>query len=106
MVIGMQPYGTFFFFVAINICSMIWAWFFIPELSGRSLESMEELFNLPWYLIGRRGNELAKDHSETSRIDYSQGALRYLDDKDSTEHLENSRERRDRRSEDLKDPED
>ncbi|GMG21828.1 unnamed protein product [Ambrosiozyma monospora] len=29
---------------------------------------MEELFNLPWYLIGRRGAELAPDHSEVNRI--------------------------------------
>ncbi|GME81239.1 unnamed protein product [Ambrosiozyma monospora] len=29
---------------------------------------MEELFNLPWYLIGRRGAELAPDHSEVNRV--------------------------------------
>lgn len=100
----MHPYGTFFFFVAVNVLSIAWAWFFLPELSGRSLESMEDLFNLPWYLIGRKGNSLAKDHSETSRIDYNHGAIRYLDDKESTEFIENRNDKR--RSEDLKEPED
>ncbi|EGV64233.1 hypothetical protein CANTEDRAFT_113792 [Yamadazyma tenuis ATCC 10573] len=90
MLLTLQPYGTFFFFVAINAISLIWAWFFIPEISGRSLESMEELFSLPWYVIGRRGAKLCPDHSEINKMDYSRGTLRYLDDeKPSEEFIEN-----------------
>ncbi|CAH6722017.1 hexose transporter Hxt9p [[Candida] jaroonii] len=89
MLLTLQPYGTFFFFVGVNFLALTWAWFCIPEVSGRSLESMEELFNLPWYLIGRRGHILCPDHSEVNKIDYSKGKFRYLD-KPETEMHENA----------------
>ncbi|EGV64219.1 hypothetical protein PSN45_003653 [Yamadazyma tenuis] len=88
MLIALKPYGTFFLFVAVNVISLAWAWFFIPELSGRSLESMEEMFNLPWYQIGRNGPKLCPDHSEINKMDYSKGTLRYLDEKPSEEFYE------------------
>ncbi|GME75521.1 unnamed protein product [Ambrosiozyma monospora] len=68
MMSGMNTYGAFYFFVGVLALGLLFVWFFLPECSGRSLESMEELFNLPWYLIGRRGAELAPDHSEVNRI--------------------------------------
>ncbi|CAH6722018.1 galactose transporter [[Candida] jaroonii] len=89
MLLTMKPYGTFFFFVAVNAISLAWAWFFIPEVSGRSLESMEELFSLPWYQIGRKGHILCPDHSEVNKIDYSKGKFRYLE-KPETEMIENA----------------
>lgn len=54
---GINPNGTFWFFSAVTILGGIWVWFFVPETSGRSLESMNRLFELPWYKIGRYGNE-------------------------------------------------
>ncbi|KAI1362055.1 major facilitator superfamily transporter quinate [Xylaria arbuscula] len=54
---GINPNGTFWFFSAVTILGGVWVWFFVPETSGRSLESMNRLFELPWYQIGRRGNE-------------------------------------------------
>lgn len=48
--------GTFWSFAAITIIGGLWVWFFVPETGGRSLESMDRLFELPWYKIGRRGN--------------------------------------------------
>ncbi|CAI5759433.1 unnamed protein product [Candida verbasci] len=45
---------------------LIWA-FFLPELKGRSLESIEEVFTLQWYNL-RRCNELVPDHSQVHRI--------------------------------------
>ena len=71
MLLAMDNYGAFYFFVAIMIIGLLWAWFFIPEVAGRSLESMEEIFNLPWYLIGRKGAELCPDYSEINKITYS-----------------------------------
>ncbi|GME75300.1 unnamed protein product [Ambrosiozyma monospora] len=65
---GMNNYGAFYFFVGVLAMGLFFAWFFLPEVAGRSLESMEELFNLPWYLIGRRGAKLAPDHSEVNRV--------------------------------------
>lgn len=55
---GMGPAGTWWFFTAITIFSGVWAWFSIPETSQVSLEDMDRLFALPWYLIGRSGGQL------------------------------------------------
>lgn len=69
MLLAMDNYGAFFFFAAVLVIGLATFWFFLPEVSGRSLESMEELFNLPWYLIGRRGAQLCPDYSESARRD-------------------------------------
>ncbi|KAI0015019.1 putative MFS quinate transporter [Xylariomycetidae sp. FL0641] len=53
---GISPKGTFWFFFAITLLGGVWVWFFVPETAGRSLESMNRLFALPWYKIGRYGN--------------------------------------------------
>ncbi|KAI0131907.1 quinate permease [Xylariales sp. AK1849] len=54
---GINPDGTFWMFAAITILGGIWVWFSVPETSGRSLESMNRLFDLPWYKIGLHGND-------------------------------------------------
>ncbi|KAI0880539.1 putative MFS quinate transporter [Annulohypoxylon maeteangense] len=54
---GISPMGTFWCFGAVTVLGGLWVWFFVPETAGRSLESMDRLFELPWYAIGRRGNE-------------------------------------------------
>ncbi|KAK6203218.1 quinate permease [Scheffersomyces amazonensis] len=89
MLLGMNRYGTFYFFSGICLISLFWAWFFVPEVSGRSLESMEEVFNLPWYLIGRKGAQLCPDHSALNRITQSI-QTRGLDDleKQNEQHVE------------------
>ena len=71
MMLTMNNYGAFYFFFAVMLVSLVWAWFFIPEVAGRSLESMEEIFNLPWYLIGRKGAELCPDYSEINKITHN-----------------------------------
>ncbi|ETS83623.1 hypothetical protein PFICI_05499 [Pestalotiopsis fici W106-1] len=57
---GISPKGTFWFFAAVTILGGFWVWFSVPETSGRSLESMNRLFDLPWYKIGLHGNEDAE----------------------------------------------
>ncbi|KAJ5384150.1 Major facilitator superfamily domain general substrate transporter [Penicillium concentricum] len=61
---GIDPKGTFWCFAAITVIGGAWVWFSIPETAGRSLESMDRLFALPWYKIGRYGNQDAdeRDH--------------------------------------------
>ncbi|KAI1809242.1 major facilitator superfamily transporter quinate [Poronia punctata] len=54
---GITPKGTFWFFSAITVLGGVWVWFFVPETAGRSLESMNRLFELPWHQIGRHGND-------------------------------------------------
>jgi hypothetical protein len=58
---GLSPRGTFWFFAAVTIVGGVWVWFTIPETAGRSLESMDRLFALPWYKIGRYGNADAEE---------------------------------------------
>ena len=41
-----------------------WAWLFIPETAGRSLESMDEMFTLRWWEIGRHGAKVGHELKE------------------------------------------
>lgn len=59
---GIDPKGTFWCFAAVTIIGGIWVWFSVPETAGRSLESMDRLFALPWYKIGLYGNRDAEEH--------------------------------------------
>jgi sugar porter (SP) family MFS transporter len=58
---GITPSGTFWCFAAVTVLGGFWVWFFVPETSGRSLESMDNLFALPWYKIGLHGNKDAEE---------------------------------------------
>ena len=54
---GISPKGTFWCFAAVTFVGGLWVWLFVPETSGRTLESMDRLFDLPWYRIGLYGNK-------------------------------------------------
>lgn len=58
MFITMTYGGTMLFFSIITLIGLVWVYFFLPELSGKSLEAVDAVFELPWYLIGRKGKEL------------------------------------------------
>lgn len=59
-----------FFFSAVTLLGLIWVWFFLPELAGKSLESIDAIFELPWYLIGRKGKQLTKGQGgEVEKLD-------------------------------------
>ncbi|KXT07336.1 hypothetical protein AC578_511 [Pseudocercospora eumusae] len=58
MFLSMTYGGTMMFFAIVTLLGLAWSWFFLPELAGKSLESIDAVFNLPWYLIGRKGKEL------------------------------------------------
>jgi Sugar (and other) transporter len=55
---SLQPSGTFWFFAAVTLLGLAWTWFFLPETASKSLESMDELFSPPWYLMGRKGAKM------------------------------------------------
>ncbi|PGH23932.1 hypothetical protein AJ80_01994 [Polytolypa hystricis UAMH7299] len=55
---AMTPQGTFFFFAAVTLLGLLWMWFFLPETAGKSLEAMDEMFSLPWWVIGRKGAKM------------------------------------------------
>lgn len=91
MMLAMEPYGAFYLFSGVLGVSLFWAWFFVPEVAGRSLESMEEIFNLPWYLVGRKGPELCPDHSELNKLHVDKdGHVEYDENvKPTQEYVEN-----------------
>lgn len=69
---GISPKGTFWCFAAVTLLGGLWVWFFVPETGGRTLESMDRLFDLPWYRIGLYGNKDADEqdvvHDEKARM--------------------------------------
>ncbi|GAP86996.1 putative quinate permease [Rosellinia necatrix] len=80
---GITPGGTFWFFAAVTVLGGAWVWFFVPETGGRSLESMNRLFELPWYQIGRRGNDDADRLDEAlneKQADMLGGAAEHVDE--------------------------
>ena len=56
------------FFSCVTAIGLAWVWFFLPETSGKSLESLDAIFGLPWYLIGRKGAELTKGTGGLSEV--------------------------------------
>ena len=85
---GIDPKGTFWCFAAITILGGIWVWFSIPETAGRSLESMDRLFALPWYKIGRYGNKDAeeRDHVVNEKMEVmtqSHGTAQHVERQDA-----------------------
>jgi sugar porter (SP) family MFS transporter len=61
---GISPKGTFWCFAAVTVLGGLWVLVSVPETSGRSLESMDRLFDLPWYKIGLYGNRDAERQDE------------------------------------------
>lgn len=61
MFLGLTTGGTMMFFSVVTLIGLAWAWFFLPELAGKSLEAIDAVFELPWHLIGRKGKEMTAD---------------------------------------------
>lgn len=77
---GITPLGTFWFFSAVTIIGGVWVWVSVPETAGRSLESMDRLFELPWYKIGLYGNRDAESKDQEA-LDVSEkvGAVEHVE---------------------------
>jgi len=67
---GLTPHGTFYFFGIISIVGMIWVWLCVPEAAGRSLESIDKLFDLPWYKIGLFGKKYAEEYDREHAVEH------------------------------------
>lgn len=81
---GITPKGTFWFFSVVTVLGGLWVWFSVPETSGRSLESMDRLFSLPWYRIGLHGNKDAEDQDQeaNAKMDTMMGTSEHVETKD------------------------
>lgn len=86
---GLTPAGTFWLFTAITLIGLVWAWWFIPETAGLSLEQMDYLFTLKWWRIGTRGRREAEkmvDEQETRfAIDVKAGREQWQEDAEARE---------------------
>ncbi|KAL3297957.1 quinate transport protein [Colletotrichum asianum] len=56
-----ERYGAFILFAVICSVSLVYVYLAMPETSGRSLESMESLFNRPWYTVHKVAYPKAED---------------------------------------------
>jgi len=72
---GLTPSGTFYFFAAISIIGAVWVWLCIPEAAGRSLESVDKLFDLPWYKIGLHGKKVAEEFDREMEARFAEEKL-------------------------------
>lgn len=63
---GLTSAGTFWFFAVVTLLGLGFVWFFLPETAGKSLEGMDEMFALPWTIIGRKGAQLTQGKGSVS----------------------------------------
>nr|POE54234.1 quinate permease [Quercus suber] len=84
MFIDLTTGGTMFFFSAVTLLGLAWVWFFLPELSGKSLEAVDAIFELPWYTIGRKGKSLT--------VGVGGGVESAMAEKENLQTIENVRE--------------
>ncbi|KAL5116125.1 hypothetical protein ACEQ8H_006022 [Pleosporales sp. CAS-2024a] len=68
MFLAMGHGGTMMFFSVVTLLGLTWVYFFLPETSGKSLESLDAMFSLPWHLIGRKGADLTKGVGGVSEV--------------------------------------
>ena len=59
---GLTPHGSFYFFGVMSVVGGVWVWLCVPEAAGRTLESIDQLFDLPWYKIGLYGKQFAEEY--------------------------------------------
>lgn len=50
-------YGTYFFFASLMVLMGTWAFFFVPETKGLTLEDMDKLFGVPERTGGCSGGD-------------------------------------------------
>ncbi|OAA71850.1 Sugar/inositol transporter [Akanthomyces lecanii RCEF 1005] len=83
---GINPNNTFWCYAAILVAGGIWVVLSVPETAGRSLESMDRLFDLPWYKIGLYGTQDAamKDIAYDEKVGVAgetEGRATHIEDK-------------------------
>ncbi|KAI5478085.1 MFS quinate transporter [Pseudohyphozyma bogoriensis] len=97
MLTSMAGWGTFLFFACWCAIAFIYGYFMVPETSGRSLESMNKLFDYKWYEI--RKNAYPTDDEVAAPTSIQTETARHLEDGLRTdnskypergEHIENS----------------
>jgi sugar porter (SP) family MFS transporter len=79
----MHAWGPFALFTAFTGCATVWVFVAFPECKGRSMESAQSLFSLPWYKIG--SVKLPAVDGQTANLDINVDVEKAT----SSEHEEN-----------------
>lgn len=69
MMLRLDKWGAYLIFSLATFVSVLWAFFFFPELKGKSLESMDRLFGESMWIMRRRmcENEIPKSEGEEKK---------------------------------------
>lgn len=67
MFLALSHGGTMMFFAAVTLLGFVWVMLFVPELAGKSLESVDDVFALPWYKIGLKGVKVKAEEGQYAR---------------------------------------
>ncbi|KAL8343308.1 hypothetical protein RB598_004581 [Gaeumannomyces tritici] len=86
-------WGAFVFFLCICSVSLVYVYLALPETSGRSLESMDKLFDVPWYRVRKMAYPTADDLKPAVReiLVSDDESPKGRDEEGSRKHVENKR---------------
>jgi sugar porter (SP) family MFS transporter len=84
-----KRFGAFVFFACICCISLVYVFFALPETAGRSLESMDKLFERPWYTVRKIAYPTPEDLANGGARDVeSKGMDQDLDEKSQDVRVE------------------
>jgi hypothetical protein len=63
---SMKIWGAFLFFALWCLTALVYVFFMVPETSGRSLESIDGLFEHKWHQMRKHAYEKEEDVEEKS----------------------------------------
>ncbi|OAL51469.1 general substrate transporter [Pyrenochaeta sp. DS3sAY3a] len=76
-----KRFGAFVFFASICCISLVYVFFALPETAGRSLESMDKLFQRPWYTVRRVAYPTKDDLAEGGVQNYDKDDMERAEEK-------------------------
>ncbi|KAK9465760.1 quinate permease [Lipomyces arxii] len=84
MMLNMDKWGAYLFFSLCTFISVVWTFFFFPELKGRSLESMDDLFEHKWSEMRKyaypKANETIRRDVALSTIDMAKLDTKHVEE--------------------------
>lgn len=83
-----KRYGAFVFFTSMCCMSLVYVYFALPETAGRSLESMDRLFERPWYTVRKVAYPTADDLADGGARDIESKLGDDIDEKMSEVRVE------------------
>ena len=88
MIESMHSYGPFALFAAFMFIGFIWVYVAFPECKGRSMESMDALFSMPWWKVGPASVKKTVIDSETGEVSDDDADLHDAEKQAAVERIE------------------